>query len=89
MPQAQRRSLVWCLATIVMAGSLAACAAQRSPATLVSQSQPQPGPDCLAICTQQYKECAYGSQCMMVARCDMDVCIPRQQNCEAHCAGAK
>ena len=38
MPQTQRRSLVWCLATIVMAGSLAACAAQRSPATPESQS---------------------------------------------------
>ena len=87
MPHAQRRSLIWCLATIVMAGSLAACAAQRSPAP--PASQPQPGPNCVAICTQQYKECAYGSQCMMVAECDMNVCIPQQQNCEAHCAGAK
>ena len=87
MPQAQRRSLVWCLATIVMAGSLAACAAQRSPTP--PDSQPQPGPNCVATCTQQYKECAYGSQFMMVAECDMNVCIPQQQNCEAHCAGAK
>ena len=85
MPQTQRRYLVWCLATIVTAGSLAACAAQRAP--VPPDLQPQPGPNCVAICTQQYKECAYGSQCMMVAACDMNVCIPQQQNCEAHCAG--
>lgn len=46
---------------------------------------PAPGPDCEAICHHQYKECANGSRCMMVPRCDMEVCVPEKQECLAHC----
>lgn len=63
---------------------VAACHVQRPPATY--QSQAQPGPDCLATCDKEYKACAYGSECMMVAECDMEICIPRKQDCQARCA---
>ncbi|MCC6764021.1 MAG: hypothetical protein IT293_05090 [Deltaproteobacteria bacterium] len=66
---------------------LAACAAAAKPAG--PPPFPSPGPDCQTICHRQYKECANGDPCMMTPACDMEVCIPRKQDCLAHCAGAQ
>lgn len=73
------------LALAALATILAACAGAKPP-QLGTPAFPPPGPDCEAICHHQYKECANGSRCMMVAQCDMEVCIPEKQDCLAHCA---
>ena len=84
MRETRKRSLAWAVAGIVLA-TLAGCAVRASPST--SASQAPGGSECLAACTKQYKECAYGSECMMVQECILEQCIPPEQNCERSCAG--
>lgn len=78
------RGLLHAAAALVLAATLGGCAAASAPKG--PPPFPPPGPDCEAICHHQYKECANGDPCMMVVECDMEVCIPRKQDCLAHCA---
>jgi len=75
------------VAAFALAASLGGCAAAAAPKG--PPPFPPPGPDCEAVCHHQYKECANGDPCMMSAQCDLEVCIPRKQDCLAHCAGGK
>ena len=81
------RALRRAAATLALATSLAGCAAASAPKG--PPPFPPPGPDCEATCQHQYKECANGDPCMMAPGCDMEICIPRKQDCLAHCTGGK
>jgi hypothetical protein len=43
---------------------------------------------CADTCAADYKECAYGSQCMMVQECILEICIPAENDCKARCDAA-
>jgi hypothetical protein len=75
------------IACLGLATVLAACQPLTPPKPFVSQAQP--GPTCLPTCDKEYKECANGSTCMMTAQCDMEVCIPRKQDCQARCSDGR
>ena len=81
-----KRSRAGIVAAIVMATLIGACARQVSPGALGSET---PQENCLAGCKKEYKECAYGSTCMMTQECILEICMPAQQTCEAQCAAGE
>ena len=64
---------------VVLGVGLSACAAPRAR---------QSGGSCLDQCREQYKDCAYGSECMMVQECIMDICIPAENECRVRCTAS-